>query len=107
MPFDPERVLSKLDVQLRTPTPPGPPAANAWVSQTPQNPQEANLQAGLVMARVSKGQNSSLTLAAINQFTKGTTAMMHQMALLRTENQVLREANEALSKRRRAKKTRV
>ena len=76
MPYDPERVLSKLDVQLRTPTPPGP-SANPWVSQTPQNPQEANLQAELIMARVSKNQNSSPTLAAINQFTKGTAAMMY------------------------------
>ena len=107
MPHDLERVLSKLDVQLRTPIPPGPSAANAWVSQTPQNPQEASLQVELMIAHVSKNPNSSPTIAAINKFTKGATAMMHQMALLRTENQVLREANEALSKRRRAKKTRV
>ncbi len=59
------------------------------------------------MARVSRNPNSSPTIAAINQFIKGVTAIMYQMALLRTENQVLREANEALSKRRRAKKTRV
>ena len=32
MPYDPERVLSKLDVQLQTPTPPGPPTASAWIS---------------------------------------------------------------------------
>ena len=60
-----------------------------------------------MMARVSRNPNSSPTIAAINQFRKGTTAIIHQMALLRTENGVLREANEALSKRRRAKKTRV
>ena len=34
-------------------------------------------------------------------------AVMHQVALLRAENASLRKANEALSKRRRAKKTRV
>ena len=107
MPYDPERVLSKLDVQLRTPTPPGPPAANSWFSQTPHNPQEANLQAELMMARISRGPNSSPTVAVINQFKKGATAMIHRMSLLETENRVLREANEALSKRRRAKKTRV
>ena len=56
------------------------------------------------MARVSRNPNSSPTIAAINQFTKGATAMMYQMALLRTEVHVLQEANEALSKRRRAKK---
>ena len=34
-------------------------------------------------------------------------AVMHQVALLRSENASLRKANEALSKRRRAKRTRV
>ena len=46
-------------------------------------------------------------LDAIDQFTKGTTAIMHQVALLRTEVSSLRKANEGLSKRRRAKKTRI
>ena len=32
---------------------------------------------------------------------------MHQMALLRSENQILRQSNESLSKLRRAKKTRL
>ena len=46
-------------------------------------------------------------LAAVDQLTKGTMAVMHQVALLRSENASLRKANEALSKRRRAKRTRV
>ena len=46
-------------------------------------------------------------LAAVDQLTKGATAMMHQVALLRAENASLRKANEALSKRRRAKRIRV
>ena len=40
-------------------------------------------------------------------FAKGTSMVMHQLALLRAENQSLRAANEALSKRRRAKKQRL
>ena len=60
-----------------------------------------------MIARVFKGPISSPTVVIINQFKKGTTAMIHRMSLLETENRVLREANEALSKRRRAKKTRV
>ena len=43
----------------------------------------------------------------MDQLTKGTMAVMHQVALLRLENAALRKANEALSKRRRAKRTRV
>ena len=46
-------------------------------------------------------------LAAVDQLAKSTTAVMHQVALLRSENAALRKANEALSKRRRAKRTRV
>ena len=46
-------------------------------------------------------------LAAVDQLAKGTMAVMHQVALLRAENAALRKANEALSKRRRAKRTRV
>ena len=46
-------------------------------------------------------------MAAVDQLTKGTMAVMHQVALLRAENASLRKANEALSKRRRAKRTRV
>ena len=46
-------------------------------------------------------------LAAVDQLEKGTTVIMHQVALLRAEVSTLRKANEALSKRRRAKKTRV
>ena len=47
IPFDPEVVISKLDVKLRTPTPPESSfaAAAPWVTQTPHNPIEAILQA--------------------------------------------------------------
>ena len=46
-------------------------------------------------------------LTAVDQLAKGTMAVMHQMALLRAEVSSLRKANEALSKRRRAKRIRV
>lgn len=50
IPFDPEVVVSRLDVKLRTPTPTMSPTANAdsWVSQTPHNPTEAISQSELV-----------------------------------------------------------
>jgi hypothetical protein len=111
IPYDPERVLSKLDVKLRTPTPPNsrPGTAQPWVSQTPHNPQEANSQSTLIKTRIASHQNSSPTsvLAAVDKLTKSTTAMMHQVALLRAEVSSLRKANEGVSKRRRAKKIRL
>jgi DDE superfamily endonuclease/Psq-like protein len=111
VPYDPEKVLAKLDVQLRTPTPPvsRPSTALPWMSKTPQNPREADSQTSLLKTRISNHQNSSPTsmLNAIDQFAKGTKAIMHRLALLEAETSKLRKANEALSKRRRAKKTRV
>ena len=46
-------------------------------------------------------------LMAVDRLAKGTMAVMHEVALLRTEVSALRKANEGLSRRRRAKKTRV
>ncbi|KAJ6436060.1 Glycoside hydrolase family 43 protein [Purpureocillium lavendulum] len=111
VPYDPQRVLSKLDVRLRTPTPPQTPIEIQlpWVSKTPQNAYEASSQSKHIKTRISTHQNSSPTsvLAAMDKFERGTTAMMHQVALLRAEVSSLRKANEGLSKRRRAKKTRI
>ena len=43
VPFNPEAVISKLDVRLRTPTPMGLTNVDSdpWISQTPRNPTEA------------------------------------------------------------------
>lgn len=72
VPYNPERVLSKLDVQLRTPTPTTSPLTtdNHWVSRTPQNPIEADSQTGLIKTRITNHQNSSPTpmLDAVDQF---------------------------------------
>ena len=46
-------------------------------------------------------------LAAVDQLAKGTMAVMYEVALLRTEVSLLRKANEGLSNKQRAKKTRV
>ncbi|KAL2126360.1 hypothetical protein VTI74DRAFT_1127 [Chaetomium olivicolor] len=108
VPYNPGRVLSKLDIQLRTPTPPNSPLATTqpWVFQTPHNPREAEPQSTLIKTRIASHQNSSPTsmLAAVDQLAKGTMAVMHQVALLQAEVSTLRKANEALSKCRKAKK---
>ena len=111
VPYDPQRVLSKLDVRMRTPTPPAtlPEIQQPWVSKTRQNAYEATSQSEHIKNRISAHQNSSptSTLAALDQFAKGATAIMHRVALLQAETSALRKANEALSKRRRAKKARL
>jgi hypothetical protein len=111
VPFNPEVVLSKLDIKLQTPTPTGPPSSDndPWVSQTPQNQAEAVLQSQFIKTQITCHQDSSLTpiLNAVDQLTKGTQALAHSVTLLTAEIRTLQKANEALSKRRRAKKTRV
>ncbi len=56
IPFDPQAVISKLDVKLRTPEPAGPDTASleSWVSQTPHNPTEALSQTTLVKNRIAR-----------------------------------------------------
>ena len=111
VPLSPESVISKLDIKLRTPTPPESvtelPAP--WFSKTPDNPIEATSQTQYIKRRISQHQNSSPTsiYRSIDQLTKGTQGIMHQVALLRAEVQDLRRANETLSKRRKAKRTRL
>ena len=108
VPFDPESVISTLDLKLKTPTPTNsrPGTAQPWVSQTPNNPTEATSQTTFIKNRIARHQNSSPTsiYEAVDQFAKGTSKIMHQLALLKAENQILRQGMEELSKRRRAKK---
>ena len=110
-PFDPEKVLSKLDVRLHSParpaTPVGPTAP--WVSQTPSNAKEAISQSELIKTRVIRHQSSSPTtiLDSIDKLTKAIVSNSHQMTLMDDRIQSLEQANEVLSRRRRAKRTRL
>ncbi|KAJ6259176.1 hypothetical protein Dda_6074 [Drechslerella dactyloides] len=114
VPYDPNRVLLKLDVQLPASTPINshPSTANAattWTTKTPMNPSEAGLQLELIKNQIIQYQDSSPTslLAAVDQFTKRTQTIIHQLALIHTKNTTLHTANKVLSKRRQAKKQRI
>jgi hypothetical protein len=110
-PFDPESVISKLDVQLRTPTPAEEltEPLTPWVSKTPKTVLEAQSQSEYLDRRIRQHQSSSpeSILGALKSLSKGTKAVMHEVTLLRGEVQDLRQANEILSRRRRAKRTRL
>jgi hypothetical protein len=79
------------------------------VSQTPHNPTDALQQSTLVKNRIVSHQGSSPTqlFSTINALAKGIEILAHENTLLTAEIRTLRKANEALSKRRRAKKTLV
>jgi hypothetical protein len=60
----------------------------------------------LVKNRIARHEGSSLTLIfrTVAALVKGTELLAHQLTLVTAENCTLREANQALSQRRRAKK---
>jgi hypothetical protein len=108
VPYDPEAVVSKLDIKLRTPTPPAPEDA-PWESKTPRNAAELASQTELIQSRIMRHQNSSPTPIneALNQFLKGAQAMVHSLTLLKAENESLRKANEVVTRRKRRQKKRI
>jgi len=111
VPHDPQAVLSQLDIKLQTPTPTGPPLPNvdSWVSQTPHTLIDAISQSTHVKKQIAAYQGSSPTpiFSAVAHLAKGMELIAHEMTLMRERNRSLEKANYALSKRRRAKRTRI
>lgn len=111
MPHNSEAVLSKLDIRLKTPTPSGTPGRSPepWASRTPTTAVEAGSQSDFIKSRISRHQGSSPTsiIEAVEQFTKGAKGIMHRFALMEARMKMLEDENAVLSKRRRAKKTRL
>jgi hypothetical protein len=113
MPLYPDTVLSKLDVQLRTPTPPEAlpealPEAH-WEARTPSNVRELDAQSTLIRERVRqhKSSSSASIIEAINQLKKGAEVMMLSAKLMRDRITSLERANEAASARKQRKKRRI
>jgi hypothetical protein len=104
-------VVSKLDVQQRTPTPFEEEAQQAqpWTSMTPRTVLEAGSQSEYLARQIRRHHSSSpeSIFEALQSLTKAVKRNMHKTALLEAENQELRRANEILSWRRRAKRTRL
>jgi hypothetical protein len=110
-PLDPENVISNLNIQLRTPTPPGEAAepSSPWTSRTPRIVTETQSQSEYLTRRIRRHHSSSLEsiIEALHCLSKGAEAVMHKVTLLVAENKELRQANEILSRRRRQKRTRL
>ncbi|KAF5201710.1 Pogo transposable element [Thalictrum thalictroides] len=104
VPYSPERVLSGLNIQIRTPTPPLIPtdSENQWVSETPHNLTQLQRQAevikGLILARPQSPQ--SPTSIALDQLVKGCQIAMQSAALLVQENIQLHAANNKQKRKR-------
>jgi hypothetical protein len=108
VPLDPEAVLSKLNVQLRTPTPPALPEA-LWEARTSSNVHELEAQSTLILDRVRRLKSSSPAsiTEAINHLKKCAEVMMLSAELMRDRIASLERAIEAASKRKQRKKKRL
>jgi hypothetical protein len=108
VPLQPDVVLSKVDVQLRTPSPAALPEA-LWEARTPSNVREFEAQSTLIRERVKKHKSSSPAsiINTIDQLKKGADVMMLSAELMRDRITSLERANEAASARKQRKKKRI
>jgi hypothetical protein len=105
VPYNPEAVISKLDVVLRTPTPPEP-EDTPWESKTPSNLIEIEAQSTLVRDRIRLHRDSPVSplLRAVEQLNKGVALMGHETVLMRQEMAGLRKAVEIATEVKRRKR---
>jgi hypothetical protein len=108
VPYDPDNVLSRLDLRLKTPTPP-PIEEQGWTSKTPQNATELECQTTHLKDRIVRHQDSSPTSIneAFDQLVKGAQIMVHSAILLKAEVKALQEANQVKKRRERKRKRRI
>ncbi|KAI1514845.1 DDE superfamily endonuclease [Pyrenophora tritici-repentis] len=109
VPLQLEAVLSKVDVQLRTPTPPAALPEAPWVAQTPSNARKLEAQSSLIRERVRQHKSSSPAsiIIAIDQLKKGAEVIMLSSELMRDRISSLEKANSAASARRRRSKKHI
>jgi hypothetical protein len=101
VPFNPDTVISKLDVRLCTP--PLPTVEDGlWQSQTPSNILEFGSQLKLIQERIQRHVDSSPTymVEAIKSLSKGAEMIAHSLVLMTKRNAELQAANKASTKRR-------
>jgi hypothetical protein len=105
VPFNPDAVLSKLDVRLRTLTPPQRDDA-AWEARTPRNAKELEAQTTLIRKRMQRrpGSSASSLNEQVRQLSKGAQQIAHNMVLLQEEQARMRSAIKELTKRKSRKR---
>ena len=110
VPFNPERVLEKLNTQIRTPTPlPAPLPLQQWIPETPQHPEAVDLQAKSIKEslhrRMYPNIPSSPTESAFQQLVKCAKIAMHTNTVLTEENRQLRAENQRQKRKRAIKRS--
>lgn len=105
VPVDAERVLSKLNISLRTPTPPSSRPSSRSSQFTPKTPRtviQLQKQASMLKDLLKQRSHSPPTPSKVmlDQIIKGCAVTMHNAALLAQENANLRAANEKKRQKR-------
>jgi len=104
VPLNPQVVLDRLEVRLRTPPAPLLPET-PWQSKTPSNTYEFGSQSKLV--RESFTRSPVTAQAGFSQLIKGGELMLHQNALLAARNRELEEQLAEITKRKSRKRKRI
>ncbi|EED18661.1 pogo transposable element, putative [Talaromyces stipitatus ATCC 10500] len=106
VPFNPDRVLQHLNIQLKTPTPPPSRSSNTASSclQTPQNIRQFVRQSTTINKRINKRTGSLNQNEEINQaviwLSKAYEILANDALLVRKENRDLRAAHEKEKQKR-------
>jgi hypothetical protein len=108
VPFSPDQVTSKLDIRLRTPTPPSSRGSD-WDPKTPSNYVQLQKQAASIKAllRMRSRSPPSPLNSAINQVLKACQITMQSAAFLEKEVGDLRAANEKQKQKRTRSRRRI
>ena len=97
MPFNPDRVIQQLTVQLKTPTPLPSRSSNIQSSclQTPQNIRQFVRQSTTINERINTGSHENQEInQAIIRLLKAYEAIANDILLIRKENYDLRAAHD-------------
>jgi hypothetical protein len=109
VPYDPNRVISKLNIQLRTPTPPPSRGSQSSAYQTPLNYkqlQKHEISIKKLLKKRSKSPPSPL-LSHIDRVLKSAQIHMHNHALITQDIQLLRSRAEKSELKKARSKLRI
>jgi hypothetical protein len=84
VPHNPEAVIGKLEIKLRTPTPPAL-EATIWEARTPSNAREIEAQSTLICDCIQRHKSLSPApiIAALNLLQKSAERMAYKSVLMR------------------------
>jgi len=113
IPFNPETVYAKCDVNVRASTPCGARPGTAsgspepWVPKTPQTAAEGIAQTAYLQKLIVEGGSPTAKLATLDQLSRGFQAKAHGEAFQEQRAKESEAVCEGVSKRRAAKRTRL